>query len=215
MTSEILFERGFSFIRVERTFMRFPLTILLFLAAANFCHSQNKREQDFNSAVNEVILAFSKQDSLILSKFIHPDIGIYLLHRVGVFDTYKNFKKIGFSDQSYPSILMGNSSGIKRSSLHYSLLPAFDCETGWSKTGLFVDTARKDHLLSKICKERNQNGPDSIPAKPIKSFVNLENNSRRIVLVDKNHRELVFYLAYIKNKWYLVMLDTVTSDCSA
>jgi hypothetical protein len=191
--------------------MRILLTILL-LSSINFCFGQQDKESKFNSALKNVITAFSKQDSTLLSKYIHKDVGINLLHRIGIVDTYENFRKIGFSDPTYPSILFRISKGIKASPLKYGRLPEFDCDK-WSKKGLFVDITQTDHLLSEICKKRKRYVPDAIPLKLINSFVRLENKSRRIVLVD-NNKELVFYLTYIGNRWYLTILDAVTSDCS-
>jgi hypothetical protein len=92
----------------------------------------------------------------------------------------------------------------------------WDCDKEvWSKTGLFVDTTKTNHLLSKICKDRNKYRPDNIPNKTIQYFYDLENDSRRIVLNDKNGIELVFYLTYLNGKWVLTIIDNVSSDCSA
>jgi hypothetical protein len=192
--------------------MRILLTILL-LSSINFCFGQQDKENKFNSALKNVITAFSTQDSTQLSKYIHRDVGINILHRVGVVDTYENFRKISFSDPTYPSILFTMSKGIKTFPLKHGRLPRFDCDK-WSKKGLFVDTTQTDHLLSEICKRRKRYVPDAIPLKLINSFVRLENNSRRIVLIDNNNKELVFYLTYIGNRWYLTILDAVSADCS-
>jgi hypothetical protein len=69
-------------------------------------------------------------------------------------------------------------------------------------------------LLSSICKSRNKLVPDNIEPKTIAAYYQLEGLSRRIVL-SVNELELVFYVSYIKGKWYLTMVDHVTSDCSA
>jgi len=177
-----------------------------------FC--QPSKEKLFVKTAKAVIDAFSKQDSVALAKLIDARTGIYLLHRVGVFDTYNQYNILSFSKE-YPMVLLTLAKRIKSMPVQYSALPTYDCDTAkWSKIGLFVDTAKTDHILSKLCENRNKYRPDTISNKTIRQFVQLEEVSRRIVL-NNGDKELVFYLAYAAGRWYLVMIDTVTSDCSA
>ncbi len=48
-----------------------------------------------------------------------------------------------------------------------------------------------------------------------KKYQNVEQNSRRIVVVDNDGESLVFYLTEIDNQWYLTIIDRVSDDCSA
>jgi len=132
-----------------------------------------------------------------------------------VFDHYNHFKSVTFSEVTYPQVLINQSKNIKLLLLKYAALPIFSCDKGtWSKKGLFVDTTKTDHLLSKICKQRNKNVPDSIAENTIQFFYDLENKSRRVVINDNNNVELVFYLSYINNRWFLTIIDNVSSDGS-
>lgn len=194
--------------------MRPFTTISFFLFLNIFCFGQTK-EQKFKSTIEQIVTAFSKQDSIKVSHYINKEIGLYQLDRIGVFDHYNHFRTPSFSNTTYPQVLFSRSKNIKLLPLKYSSLPTFSCNKGtWSKKGLFVDTTKTDHLLSKICKDRNKNLPDSIPKKTIQFFYDLENKSRRIVLNDNSGAELVFYLSYINNKWFLTIIDNVSSDCS-
>jgi hypothetical protein len=190
-------------------------TIISFALLLNsFCFGQTK-EQKFTSTIEQIVSAFAQQDSLKLTQFSNKEIGVYQLDRIGVFDHYNHLKSISFSKTTYPQVLFNQSKNVKLLPLKYSTLPTFSCDKGaWSKKGLFVDTTKTNHLLSKICKDRNKNVPDSIPAKTIRFFYDLENKSRRIVLNDNSGAELVFYLTYINNKWFLTIIDYVSSDCS-
>jgi len=188
--------------------------ILVFLTAFFFCELTDTKEQQFKITVQAIIDGFSNQDSIKVSKFIDKRRGVYLLHRIGVFDTYDHFPSVTFSNSSYPEILFKSSKGVKYSSINYSTLPKWDCEKAWSKKGLFVDTTKTDHLVSQICNNRNKYRPDTISVKTIQSFYKLENKSRRIVLYDTHEKELVFYLSYLNGKWYLTIIDSVSSDCS-
>jgi hypothetical protein len=191
------------------------LKMMIFLAAFYLSDQTTTKEQQFKLTVQEIIDGFSKQDSIKVSAFINKRTGIYQLDRVGVFDHYNHFKTVTFSDNRYPAILFQNSKGIKRLRLLYASLPTYDCaKETWSKRGLFVDTTKTDHLLSQICNNRNKYRPDTISVKTIQSFYKLENKSRRIVLYDDNENELVFYLSFLSARWYLTIIDYVTSDCS-
>jgi len=196
--------------------MRPSIIIALFLTLSVYCLGQTAKEQAFTRAVKQIVTAFSKQDSVTIAKFIDKKIGLYQLDRIGVFDHYNHFETLSFSDTTYPQVLFKQSKGIQFSSLKYAKLPTFDCDKEiWSKTGLFVDTTKTNHLVSKICKDRNKYVPDNIPNKTIQYFYDLENKSRRIVLSDRNKIELVFYLSYLNGKWVLTIVDNVSSDCSA
>jgi hypothetical protein len=193
--------------------MRLFTIIFFSLCLNSFCFGQAK-EQKFKSTVQQIVAAFSRQDSVKISQYINKEIGLYQLDRIGVFDHYYHFESPSFSDR-YPHVLLRQSKNVKLLPLNYSTLPTFNCDKGtWSKKGLFVDTTKTDHLLSKVCKDRNKNVPDSIPEKTIRFFYELENKSRRIVLSDNNGIELVFYLSYTNNKWFLTIIDNVSSDCS-
>jgi hypothetical protein len=194
--------------------MRLSTFISLFLLFTRISFGQT-REQKFNVTVQQIIIAFSKQDSATISKYIDKKIGLYQLDRVGVFDNYNHFNTFSFSDTSYPQVLFRQSKNVTPLPLQYASLPTWDCENEtWSKKGLFVDTTRTDHLLSKICKDRNKVRPDNIPNKTIQFFYDLETKSRRMVLYDNKDIELVFYLSYLNGKWFLTIIDNVTSDCS-
>ena len=192
-----------------------PFTIISLCLFLNSCCFGQIKEQKFKSTIEQIVSAFARQDSLKLIQFINKEIGVYQLDRIGVFDHYNHFKSISFSKTIYPMVLFNQSKNIKLLPLKYSTLPTFSCDKGsWSKTGLFADTTKTDHLLSKICMDRNKNVPDSISKKTIQFFYDLENKSRRIVLSDNSGSELVFYLSYINNKWFLTIIDNVSSDCS-
>jgi hypothetical protein len=157
------------------------------------------------------VTALSKRDSVTLSSYIDKKNGVYILNRIGVFDTYEHLATLGFSDTTYPNAPFYDN--VKLTTLKYSKLPTFDCEK-WTKTGTFVDTTRTDHLLSKIAKDKNKELKGKVSTKTINEFYNLENKSRRIVIAANNWNELIIYLSFINNKWVLTIIDKATCDCS-
>jgi hypothetical protein len=171
---------------------------------------QVSKERDFVLTLKKVAAALAARDSGTLSKFIDKTTGVFILNRIGVFDTYKHFSALGFSESSYPNAPFYDN--VKLTSLRYSKLPTFDCEK-WTKIGTFVDTTHTDHLLSKIAKEINKESKDKVSTKKISDFHSLENKNRRVVIAD-NTNELIIYLGYINNKWALTIIDKATCDCS-
>ena len=165
------------------------------------------------SALNKVITALAKRDSTTLSKFIDKKTGVYILEVIGTKETWEHFSSIGFSDTSYPNYPFYDK--VKLTKLKYASLPDFDCGTEkWSKAGLYVDTTRTDHKVSKMAKWRNKNYQDNVPEKTIRKFIDLETKSRRVVIGQNDGNELILYLSYLDNRWVLTIIDKATCDCS-
>lgn len=191
--------------------MRHFLIIITTFFWATHSIGQSSKEQDFVWTLKKVVTALSKRDSVTLSRYIDKKNGVYILNRIGVFDSYEHLATLGFSDTTYPNAPFYDN--VKLTTLKYSKLPTFDCEK-WTKTGTFVDTTRTDHLLSKIAKDKNKELKGKVSTKTINEFYNLENKSRRIVIADNNWNELIIYLSFINNKWVLTIIDKATCDCS-
>ena len=184
------------------------ISITFFWATLSF--GQSSKEQSFVLTLKKVVTALSNRDSATLSRHVDKKTGIFILYRIGLFDTYEHFATLGFSDPTYPNAPFYDN--VKLTPLKYSTLPKFTCEK-WTKTGSFVDTMRTDHLLSTIAKDPNREFK-KVPAKTIKELYKLENKSRRIVIADNAGNELIIYLSFINNKWALTIIDKVTCDCS-
>ncbi|MBL7740129.1 MAG: hypothetical protein JNK14_13005 [Chitinophagaceae bacterium] len=191
--------------------MRPSLLIFAALFGATISFAQPSKEKDFSGTLKKVVAALSNRDSVTLSRYTDKSTGIYMLNRIGVFNTYKHYTTLGFSDSTYPNVPFYDS--VKLTPLKYAKLPRYDCEK-WTKTGTFVDTTRTDHLLSETAKYLNKEFTNEVPVKTINDFYKLENKSRRIVIAENNGNELIIYLSYINNKWVLTIIDKVTCDCS-
>ena len=165
-------------------------------------------------AIVTVVRAYHNRDSASINRMIQPETGLYIIYRRGVFPEIQKTRKIDF-DHPVPGHF--SYEGIKPvTKIRYEELPDYSCEKGeWNKNGLFCDTVSRDHLLSETARDLKKYRGDNIPEKRINHFRELESKSQRVVLVDEAGGELVFYLTRMDDKWYLTMIDRLTSDCSA
>lgn len=188
---------------------------ILFAIGINHAICQPANDKQFEKAVKEVVLKLTNADSAGLAKYLDKNTGVYLIYRMGISNTFKNFSTISFNDSSYPNLLFFHEK-IKISKLKYASLPRYNCDDNtWSKKGTFVNPKKIDHLLSNTARANKKDNPGNISQKTIVNFNNLEIKSRRIVMTSDDGNDLIFYLSYINKKWFLTIIDTVTTDCSA
>lgn len=190
-------------------------TLVLFIYALLLsCHTKENKNGNLESIIVQVVKAFKEKDAPTLNSLIIKDKGLIVLFKPGTMVTYGKTDRIDF-EKPVPEYLP-KYHFVTDYKIKFENLPTYDCEAmKWSKQGLYCDSVSIDSLLSGTAVSLNKFGGDSISESEIKSFVDLEKNSRRIVLSDNDKGELVFYLTLINNKWYLTILDTVSSDCGA
>jgi len=203
--------RRFPVVSIRRSGIIFIIAVAFFLACSGAAFA---RTQSLGNALAGVVSAFRARDQARLNRFVHPKYGVIVIYREGVFNEFKTVSRIDFEHPvpeyfAYPKIR-------GKAQLRYAALPVYDCErNAWSKTGLFCDPKHRDTLLSNTAVNLREYRGDNIAQKMIGRFRALEAKSVRVVLVDADGRDLVFYLARIGGRWYLTILDRVSSDCSA
>jgi Cu/Ag efflux pump CusA len=185
-------------------------------------YGQKNKNADFEKTVKKIITAFKTNDNQTLNSYVHTNTGVYLLYRTGVYDNYKKMDRIVLGDTAeYPRFHAVNHLPAI-STINTSKLPVYDCDNGkWSSYGTF-STTKIYHDLSNVCRSLNKylyEGMDEkIPEKEIKQYIGLEYNSRKIICckkVKEMDAEIIFHLIYINGKWYLWLVDDITTDCSA
>ena len=188
--------------------------IVLIPFICGLLYSFKSNEERLDDTIITVVKAFKGHDSITLNGLINKDIGLIVLFRRGIPDEFSRTDKVDFK-KPIPEYLP-YFDFLTDYKIKFEPLPVFDCDSmKWSKPGLYCDTIHIDHLLSTIAQNLEDFKGEKIEDSEIEKFKEIENNSRRIVLTDKNEGELVFYLTLIENKWYLTIIDRVTSDCSA
>lgn len=174
----------------------------------------------FEQVVNQVIAGFQQRDNSKINSLIHRDIGLYVMYRPGVMDTYNRTERLDFN-APIPGYLPYESpsrNALKRYNkvTRYNITPRFDCDKErWNMTGLFVGRTGENHLLSESAKWLKKYEIPDLPDKDIAAMKRVESVSRRVVLIADDDSSLVFHLSHIRGKWYLTLLDRLSDDCSA
>ncbi|MFD2586027.1 hypothetical protein ACFSQJ_03750 [Croceitalea marina] len=169
---------------------------------------------DFESAIVKLVTAFKEKDQATVNGFVSKKQGVIIVFRFGIFDQYQKTAILDFETPVPDYFPYYDFSTDYRVS--FEPLPSYDCETfEWTKTGMYCDTTKTSHLLSKTAKNLNTYMDANISEKEIKSFEKLEKNSHRIVVCDRTEGEFIFYLTRLDKRWYLTLIDRVTTDCSS
>jgi hypothetical protein len=171
-------------------------------------------QDDFEQVAFQVLEAFRNKDTVAIQSLVAADQGVYLLFRAGVFDEYTKMGSLDWENVYLRAVLSYELTDDF--TLRYESLPAFDCDSLlWSKQGFYCDTTAVDRLLSTTTRNLVTYREDPIKPKTIEALAATEKSARRLVWASKKGHSLVFYLIKHQQKWYLWMIDTVTTDCSA
>lgn len=196
-------------------------TLFIALYALLFsCTSIASTNPSFEEVVQKVLLGFHQQDTQIINSLINKDIGIYIVYKRGIPYQYEQLSQFDFK-QPVPEYLPYESLSEKlvranSKITQYKTAATFDCDTErWSPTGLSVGKTGNDHLLSETATFLKLHEMTDMSDKEIADLKKFESVSRRIVLASNDGEELVFHLGYFNQRWYLTVLDRVSSDCSA
>lgn len=190
------------------------LHCLAFAISLGCTPHQSKSSDPFETTVSAVIEAFRTQNSQAINTLIAPELGLTVLYRMGVFDHYSTIQEFHFEKPTphylpYPMI-------DTIATLQYGTLPLFDCgEMIWDKTGLYCDTSINDNKLLQTAQHLIHYRGDTIPNEILNDFTKIGQTSRRIVLATVSGGELIFNLTWHQKRWYLTLIDQVTTDCSA
>lgn len=192
------------------------------------CTSSNNKNEDTKDTIksttvifpedtrgiSEVITRFARayltQDQEKANALIHPDLGLYIIYRPGVADTYQKVDRIDFNrpvPEYFPYTTFENDYVLT-----FEKLPAFDCgEEKWDKLGFFCDTTSQAHQLTTIATfDQEFNGVRDTDLAVIKQ---LESDTFRIILTKDEH--LIFHVKKYMNQWYVVVLDRAYAGCDA
>lgn len=163
-------------------------------------------------AINTFVQAYEHRNNIAINRLIHPDLGLTIIYRPGVSDTFTKIETFDFKKPmpeyyAYPE-------AKNKYSLAFAKLPEYDCGTEkWSKIGLYCDTIAQPNQLSQIVTFENEFEPHKYTKEQINWIQQSEKDSYRVILTGEN--PLVFHLQKYNDKWYVTVLDRAYAGCDA
>ncbi|WBU88289.1 hypothetical protein [Cellulophaga omnivescoria] len=194
--------------------MKSKLLLLLLFLLVHLQNSAQNKKVLLEETITNVIIAFREKNTKAINNYVSKENGITILVKYGVLNNYKIIDSLNFKNPT-PNYLP-YAEPVSNAKITYNTSPTFDCNTyTWSTKGLFCDTLKTNALLSNTIKNLKYELSSTTYSNELKRALDLEKISYRIILVDKNDEDLIFYLSYINKKWMLTLIDRVTTDCSA
>lgn len=172
------------------------------------------QEALFKKTCYTIAGAFAKADFKTLNKYACPS-GIYVITRPGAIDALNRYDSLEAG--TFPYYPYRDKPIIKKNTpLKKGAAPRFDCGTEkWDKKGFFADTVRSTRI-SSLMQFLKENEMGEYSAEEIAHVKEMQPKARKVVFTEMANRHgLVFNLVLINNKWYLLLVDTVASDCGA
>lgn len=198
--------------------MRFlPAFSVVIFWACSGVKSTVIQEDTLQTTAVQVLQALAKRDSAALSRFINPELGIWMIHRPGAIDYIEH----GFTVSPPPKIqypwVMGPFKQLEKTAVLTKGLNKFSCDSNvWQKIGfLYCDTCNdnklaiiQDFMIEWKLAEVTEN-QKKLAAKALNGDVKFW------YVEDRTERGLVFHLTELNGKWWLTILNFVESDCGA
>jgi len=198
-------------------YFRISFIFLLLFSSTTF--AQN-REKSFEQTVYKLIKAAREKDNKTINSLINKDYKLVTIYRIGVPDVFSFIDSI---DLNWTTDYIINYHAVEVTGADYKIqyepLPQFECDTEkWNKPpGLYCDKNKADRVFTNAVRfymdyEMRDN---QISEKQYQLYRQLEENSRKIILLMEDGTELCFSLTWLNGKWWFTILDRVSSDCSA
>ncbi len=194
--------------------------ISLFTSCLN-THTVEKNELE--TVVSDILkLANEKNIKEINAQYIHAKYGIYDVYRTGVVNRFKHLNKIPEHTQEWSvyttisNVKANRNTKLKKEKVQHN------CKNNiWNKEGVFAYSDLKHSLLiqndvtypllSEIINYETKEENKEFNLKEIKKIQYIEANS---VCVVDTQSDFIFYLTKIDQKWYVTLIDRLTTDCS-
>jgi hypothetical protein len=152
---------------------------------------EDEKKQKFEQSLNEILfLIKSSNINYLNSKYINQNFGIYKVFIDDVSEklNYTFSRNIEIIDNFIEDIT------FLYEDITFNCSSQNDSLYGWSKDGVFVSSVFKN-ISNKLQIDNN-----------IKEILN---GSKRVIITNN----IVFYLSYIDNSWYITLIDEASFDC--
>lgn len=192
-----------------------PAFIICILWACSGVKSTVTREDDLKKTAIQVLQALAKRDSAALSRFISPELGIWMIHRPGAIDYIDH----SFTASPPPKIqypwVMGPFMQVEKQVVLKSGLNQFSCDSNeWQHSGFFYCDTCNDNKLTIIQNFMIEWKLAEVTENQRKlAAMALKGDVKFWYVEDRTDRGLVFHLTELNGKWWLTILNFVESDC--
>ncbi len=155
----------------------------------------------------------------INKKYVSSDFGLYNVSKIEGLRTFTFQKEIynivDSSTDEFSHFIKRidkntNKKDIQVKNVSFDCSPNNDAFYGWNHYGAFISSKTKPYL-STLMKKENSISPNKYGQKDLHKAKVIEKMSYEIVITP----EIVFYLSPIKNKWYITLIDRISTDCSS
>lgn len=186
----------------------------LLIGHANAAETESQKERLFKQTVSQFIQLASQGDIAAINRqMIYPPYGIIDVYRIGVPDTFTIVPKISeekLKEWSITQTILSVQATIRPLQEGYV---EYDCDNiAWSDHGLFMSKQLHYPLPSDIQDFYMHNAGASYPPESQSQINNIEANSIRLV---QTQSDFIGYFTWINQRWYLTLVDRVTTDCSS
>lgn len=156
--------------------------------------------------------AYASKDNAKANALIHPELGIYIIYRPGVADSFVKGDSLDFSKPipefyAYPDFSTD-------SVLTFAKLPEYDCGTEkWNKLGFYCDTTAHPNQLSNIAAFEEEFNDIDFSDEDLHKIEVAEKESYRVIITSDN--PLIFHVRKYNGAWYVTTLDRAYAGCDA
>ena len=175
----------------------------------------NVQKDEVESVIADILHLASQHDiKAINAKYINKEFGIFDIYRIGVPDEFEILDALPLKIEDWPHMPYGAIVNVEdnRKKMREEYVE-FDCgEFVYDKEGIFYSRELRYPLPSSIVAFHAKYDAQTYDDALLKKIEFLESNSIRVV---DTSSDFIFYIAKIEGKWYITLIDRVTTDCSA
>jgi hypothetical protein len=196
------------------------LFTLLFTTASGVKAQKNvyshKKEDLFVITCKAIVGNFYNKNLGKLNLYVHPGYGFYTRYRQGAIDNYRNDRKLDNNKAQIFDYFEISKPDFTKTPFEFGVCPHWNCDDEkWDKTGFIADSTNTCTPISTVAEFLRKNEEIPVQQNEIEKIGLLEGKCRKIVFAGTKETGIIFYLAWINNKWYLAVIDLAAVDCSA
>ncbi len=175
----------------------------------------NVQKDEVESVIADILRLASQDDiKAINAKYVNKEFGIFDIYRIGAQDDFEILDALPLKGKDWPHMPYGDIFNVEnnRKKMREEYVE-FDCgDFVFLKSGTFYSKELRYPLISPIVTFHTKYDAQTYDDALLKKIEFLESNSIRVV---DTSSDFIFYITKIDDRWYITIIDRVTTDCSA